>query len=109
MNERCIVVASNLPDRAKAEELAAALVQRHAAACVNILSPCKSVYRWDGAVEEAEEVPVLIKTTASRYALVEKLIEEFHPYDTPEIISLDIVNGLPRYLEWVAMETKLEL
>ena len=109
MNEQCIVVISNLPDRVKAEELAAALVQRHAAACVNILAPCKSVYRWQGAVEEAEEVPVLIKTTALRYELVEKVILELHPYETPEIISLDIANGLPAYLQWVSMETTLEL
>lgn len=108
MIEHCIVVFSNLPDRKKAEELAAALVQRQAAACVNILSPCKSIYRWQGAVEEAEEVPVLIKTTASRYELVEKIIRDMHPYEVPEIISLEISKGLPAYLEWVSAESQLE-
>ena len=108
MNEQCLLVISNLPDRQNAETLAAALVQRHAAACVNILAPCKSVYRWQGAVEEAEEVPILIKTTESRYALVEKVIRELHPYDVPEIIALNISNGLPAYLQWLREETKLE-
>ena len=106
MSESALLVFSNLPDRAAAETLAAALVQRQAAACVNILSPCLSVYRWKGAVEQSEEIPVFIKTTAERYELVEQIVRELHPYELPEIIALPLAGGLPAYLEWVAAETR---
>ena len=108
MSEAVLLVISNLPDEAAAATLAAELVQRHAAACVNILAPCRSVYRWQGAVESGTEVPVLIKTTAERYALVEKIVLETHPYEVPEIIAVPLTNGLPAYLQWVAVETRLE-
>lgn len=104
----CLLVLSNLPDRPAAEILAVALVQRQAAACVNILSPCKSVYRWKGAVEETEEVPVFIKTTEDRYSLVEKIIRELHPYELPEIVALNLSEGLPAYLQWLTEETRPE-
>lgn len=101
-----LLVFSNLPDRATAETLAAALVERQAAACVNIMAPCRSVYRWKGAVEQSEEVPVFIKTTAERYALVEHIVRELHPYELPEIIALPVTGGLPAYLDWVVSETQ---
>ncbi|HLU76878.1 MAG TPA: divalent-cation tolerance protein CutA [Burkholderiales bacterium] len=101
-----LLVFSNLPDRASAETLAAALVQRQAAACVNIMAPCRSVYRWQGAVEQSEEIPVFIKTTADRYELVEHIVRELHPYELPEIIALPVTGGLPAYLAWVAAETR---
>lgn len=100
-----LLVISNLPDRASAENLARALVDRRLAACVNVLSPCRSVYRWKGKVEDAEEFPVLIKTTRERYAALEAAIRENHPYELPEIIVLPLAGGLPAYLEWVASET----
>jgi len=100
-----LLVISNLPDRATADRLAQALVERRLAACVNILAPCRSVYRWEGAVESAEEHPVLIKTTAERYAAVEEAIRGLHPYEVPEIIALPLAAGLHAYLQWVADET----
>ncbi|MEO8408960.1 MAG: divalent-cation tolerance protein CutA [Propionivibrio sp.] len=99
-----LLVVTNLPDRAAAEQLAAALVDQRLAACVNILAPCRSVYRWQGEVETAEEVPVLIKSTDQRYAEVERAIRAAHPYATPEIIAVPVTHGLPEYLQWVAME-----
>ena len=69
-----LLVLTNLPDRAAAERLAGALIEQRVAACVNILSPCRSVYRWKGAVQREEEHPVLIKTTAERYAALEAAI-----------------------------------
>ena len=108
MSPQSVLIISTLPDRAAAETVAAALVQRHAAACVNIMSPCSSVYRWKGAVEQAEEVPLFIKTTDDRYELVERIIRELHPYELPEIIALPIQGGLPAYLEWVTAETRAE-
>ena len=108
MSPQSMLIVSTLPDRAAAETVAAALVQRQAAACVNIMSPCSSVYRWKGAVEQAEEIPVFIKTTDDRYGLVERIIRELHPYELPEIIALPIQGGLPAYLEWVMAETRAE-
>ena len=69
-----LLVLTNLPDRAAAERLADALVEQRVAACVNILAPCRSVYRWKGAVQHDEEHPLLIKTTAERYPALEAAI-----------------------------------
>lgn len=100
-----ILVLTNLPDRAAAEKLADALIAKQVAACVNILAPCRSVYRWKGAVQHDEEHPVLIKTTSERYAALEAALREAHPYELPEIIAVPIERGLPAYLDWLAAET----
>ena len=100
-----LLVLTNLPDADTAKTLAAALVGERLAACVNVLAGCTSIYRWKGAVEEAQEVPVLIKTNAERYADLEAGIRRLHPYEVPEIIAVRIVDGLPEYLAWVADET----
>jgi periplasmic divalent cation tolerance protein len=102
-----LLVLTNLPDRAAAERLADSLVERRLAACVNILAPCRSVYRWKDAVQHDEEHPMLIKTTAERYPELEKALRAGHPYELPEIIAVPIERGLPAYLEWVAGETKV--
>ena len=91
-----LLVLTNLPERAAAERLAA---------CVNILAPCRSVYRWQGAVRHDEEHPLLIKTTAERYPALEQALRSGHPYELPEIIAVSIERGLPAYLQWVAAET----
>lgn len=103
-----LLVLSNLPDAASARALAEHLVSARLAACVNILAPCRSVYRWQGALEEAEEVPLLIKTTSERYAELEAAIRERHPYELPEIVAVPMVRGLPGYLAWVDSETTPE-
>ena len=100
------LVLTNLPDRAAAERLADAVIEKKLAACVNILAPCRSVYRWKGAVQHDEEHPMLIKTTAERYPQLEKALREGHPYELPEIIAVPIERGLPAYLDWRAAETK---
>jgi len=102
---RALLVLTNLPDAAHAQTLAAALVEARLAACVNILSPCTSVYRWQGAVETTTEVPLLIKTTPARYAELEAAIRAHHPYELPEIVSVPVTQGLPAYIDWVAAET----
>ena len=101
-----LLVLTNLPDRETAERLAGVLVEQRLAACVNILAPCGSVYRWQGAVQREEEHPVLIKTTAERYPALEAAIRAAHPYELPEIIAVPIERGLPAYLAWVDAETK---
>jgi periplasmic divalent cation tolerance protein len=100
-------VLSNLPDRASADALAQVLVEGRFAACVNILPPCRSIYRWNGAIEAANEVPMLIKTTEARYAALEAAIRAQHPYDVPEIIAVPVAAALPVYLAWVAAETEV--
>jgi len=100
-----LLVLTNLPDRAAAEALAAQLVERRVAACVNVLSPCRSVYRWRGEVQHDEEHPLLIKTTLERYAALEQAIRAGHPYELPEIVAVPIERGLPEYLRWLAEET----
>jgi periplasmic divalent cation tolerance protein len=101
-----LLVLTNLPDRETADRLAGALVEQRVAACVNILAPCRSVYRWKGAVQRDEEHPVLIKTTAERYPALEAAIRAAHPYELPEIIAVPVERGLPAYLAWVDAETK---
>jgi len=100
MNHALLVV-TNLPDRASAESLARQLVEQRLAACVNILTGCRSVYRWQEKLEEAEEVPVLIKTTQERLDAVQAFICARHPYELPEIIAVPITAGLPDYLRWI--------
>jgi periplasmic divalent cation tolerance protein len=102
---RSLLVLTNLPDRAAAERLADALIEKRVAACVNILAPCRSVYRWQAKLQHDEEHPLLIKTTEERYAALEAAIRAGHPYELPEIIALPIERGLPAYLDWVAAET----
>jgi periplasmic divalent cation tolerance protein len=102
-----ILVISNLPDQASAQQLAAILIEQRLAACVNVQSPCTSVYRWQGQVETATEVPVFIKTTREHYPALEAAIRAHHPYELPEIIAVPLVAGLPAYLEWVRTETNI--
>ncbi len=101
-----LLVFTTLPDRASAEKLAAALVEQCVAACVTILAPCRSVYRWKGAVQSEEETPVLVKSTADRYEALQAAICANHPYELPEIIAVPVERGLPGYLDWVAQETR---
>lgn len=100
-----LLVFTNLPDRAAAERIAGLLVERQLAACVNVLAPCRSVYRWQGALQQDEEYPLLIKTTVERYPALEQALRAAHPYELPEIIAVSVERGLPAYLEWVAAET----
>lgn len=106
MNENeILLVFTNLPDRAVAERIADTLVTQGVAACVNVLGECSSVYRWQGKVEHAREVPLLIKTTHAAYPQLESALRKLHPYELPEIIALPVSAGLPEYLNWVAEQT----
>jgi periplasmic divalent cation tolerance protein len=100
-----LLVLTNLPDSETARAIAEHLVSARLAACVNILAPCRSVYRWDGRIEEASEVPMLIKTKSECYAALEAAIREKHPYELPEIVAVRIDRGLPAYLAWLEAET----
>jgi periplasmic divalent cation tolerance protein len=102
---KALLVITNLPDRAAAERIADALIGKRLAACVNILAPCRSLYRWKAEVQRDEEHPMLIKTTLERYPELEAEIRVQHPYELPEIIAVPIEQGLPGYLAWVAEES----
>jgi periplasmic divalent cation tolerance protein len=104
-DEEVLLVMSNLPDAASAQSLAEVLVEQRLAACVNIMAPCRSVYRWRGRIEQAGEVPVLMKTTRARYAALEACIRARHPYELPEVIAVPVQCGLAEYLLWVGTET----
>ena len=109
VNERnSIIVMTSLPDRASATRLANLLIERRHAACVNILAECTSVYRWEGKVETATEVPMLIKTSLPAYSRLEAEILANHPYELPEIVGVTVATGLPSYLNWVVTESAAE-
>jgi periplasmic divalent cation tolerance protein len=101
-----LIVFCSCPDLALAQALASALVEQRLAACVQLLPGVQSVYRWDGAVERASEVQLQIKTDAARYAAVEAAILARHPYELPEIVAVESVAGLDRYLDWIGASTR---
>lgn len=100
-----VLVLTNLPSREAAVKLAEQLVAAKLAACINILAPCLSIYHWQGKTESADEFPVLIKTTQSRYEEVQTMIRDLHPYELPEILCVPVAGGLPEYLQWVAAQS----
>ena len=100
-----LIVITNCPDEETANAIALAIVEEQLAACVNILPRVQSIYRWQGSVESAPEIPLLIKATTRNYPALEARIKTLHPYEVPEIIALPIARGLPAYLNWVAAET----
>ena len=106
MNDILLVI-TNLPAVPAAEKLARQIIEARAAACVNQLAPCTSTYRWKGNIETVTEIPLLIKTTQDAYPRLEKLIRAAHPYELPEIIAVSVTAGLPAYLDWVNIETKI--
>ena len=101
-----ILVLVTAPDQDLAELLAKTLVEKKIAACVNLFSGMRSIYRWEGEVQEEQEVLLMIKTQTG---LIENqlipLVQELHPYDVPEIIALPIVAGEKNYLDWILSET----
>ncbi len=105
--EQVLLVMTNLPDVESAQALAHSLVQNKIAACVNLLPGVQSVYRWQGKVEQAHEVTLIIKTTQARYHQVEQAIIVAHPYDLPEVIAMPL-TGHAAYLHWVSQETAQE-
>jgi periplasmic divalent cation tolerance protein len=94
-------VLTTVSSEEEAERISAALVERRLAACVQILGPFSSRYRWQGAVEEAREWLCLAKTTTDRYPELEAAIRDLHSYEEPEIVATAIVAGSGGYLAWV--------
>lgn len=98
------MVFCNAPDIDIAEKIAHELVKRHQAACVNILFPCKSVYRWADNIEDTQEIPMIIKTTQGALHELMETITQIHPYEVPEILAVDVADGLPGYCQWLRQQ-----
>ncbi len=98
------VVWVTAPDAEQGAALARALVEERLAACVNLLPSIRSVYRWEGRVQDDAEVLLVIKTRADRLASLTTRVGELHPYDLPEVLALPAVGGSSAYLRWVAEE-----
>jgi periplasmic divalent cation tolerance protein len=95
-------VLTTIDSEEAAERIAAALVERRLAACVQVLGPIAGTYRWQGKVESAREWMCVAKTVAARYDELEAAIRELHPYDEPEIVATPIVAGSAGYLAWIS-------
>jgi periplasmic divalent cation tolerance protein len=99
------IVLCNAPDLETARAIAQKLIATKTAACVNLGAPCESIYCWQGGVESAMEIPMIIKTVSRHYAKVESTIRALHPYQVPEIIAMPLATGAAAYLDWVRAET----
>lgn len=100
-----VIVLSTAPDSKTAQALAQGLLQARLAACVSLLPATQSMYWWEGEIESAQEVTLLIKTAQPLAASVQDFIVKHHPYQTPEVVVLPVVSGLQKYLAWVEAET----
>ena len=105
-SDQYVIVLTTWPADGDVDPLAQQLVDERLAACVNILPPMRSVYRWQGAVEQADERQLLIKTTAARLPALESRLRALHPYDVPEFLVLPIAQGSAAYLTWLSDSTK---
>ena len=101
-----LLVLCTCPGNTVAAEIATALIEQDLAACVNQVPPVKSWYRWEGHLEKEDEVLLLIKTTAARFAELEAMVRRLHPYDVPEVIGIPIAAGSEAYLKWIDSATR---
>jgi periplasmic divalent cation tolerance protein len=99
-----IQIVTTIDNKEKAEHIAKQLVQKKLASCVQIAGPLKSIYRWKGQIEEAEEWQCIIKSKKSHYKKIEEEIKRLHHYELPEIIAIDIDAASPGYTRWVEEE-----
>lgn len=102
VNEEFTIALSTFPDEETAKRIARELVENALVACANIVPSVTSVYFWKNKVEESAEVLAIFKTTAARFGEFQARLRELHPYDVPEIIRLNIAEGSPEYLQWIA-------
>ena len=104
--KQTIFIYCTVPDKDTAVAIGQKLVENRLAACVSFGSPFQSIYRWQGVIEEATELALTIKTVRENYSAIEELIVSLHPYDVPEIVAVEMENGLKPYLEWIVSETE---
>lgn len=99
-----VTVLITAPDRESARKISRHLLEKRLASCIN-MSPVSSMYWWEGKIEEAEEILLVVKTTTDKLDALTKEVKAVHPYQVPEVIALPIVGGLKEYLSWVERET----
>lgn len=99
-----IVVLSTCSSAEEAHRIARELVDKRLAACVNIICGVQSVYRWEGKIEDSDEILLLIKTSRGLFDSVRAQIQKMHSYELPEVIALQVVDGSEPYLEWLNRE-----
>lgn len=99
-------VVTTLPTKVAAQKLAVFLVGKKLTACVQVVGPIQSVYKWKGKIEEASEYLCIIKTKSELYPLLERAILKLHPYEVPEILAIPIIRGHKAYLSWLAKEVR---
>lgn len=102
MNNKPIIVLCTTPDQGSANKIAHHLVKKKLAACCNIIAQVTSVYAWKNDIQQDSECLIIVKSLAGSYKNLEKAIITLHPYDVPEIISLDITEGSANYLNWIS-------
>ncbi|HWV38814.1 MAG TPA: divalent-cation tolerance protein CutA [Vulgatibacter sp.] len=96
------VVLVTAPDADTAARIARALVEERLAACGNVIDGLRSIYRWQGAIEDSKEALLILKTRVDAFERMQARVVELHPYECPEVLRLDVAAGLPAYLEWLA-------
>jgi periplasmic divalent cation tolerance protein len=101
-----VIVLTTFPADGDAETLARKLVDERLAACVSILPPMQSIYRWEGATEQASERQLLIKTATHRVKPLETRLKQLHPYDVPEFVVIPVLEGSGDYLSWLVASTR---
>ncbi len=101
-----ILVLTTTGSKDEARRIGRALVERQLAACVNIVPPVHSIYRWEGTIEEAEEWLLMVKTTRAAFERVREAILELHSYEVPECISILVDDGSAGYLGWISQSVR---
>lgn len=101
-----VVVLSNAPDLLLAKRIAHVLVEEALVACASLGSPCLSMYMWDGTLQGAEEIPLVLKTTQERVPALIQRLQQLHPDVVPEILVLPVLDGAASYLNWVAAQVE---
>ena len=104
MSEETLVVLVTAPTMEEAARLGRALVEERLAACANLVPGLRSIYRWQGAIQDDAEVLLLIKTTSAHVDRLTQRTVELHSYETPEVLALPVAGGSPAYLQWLSMQ-----
>lgn len=103
--ERLVVVVVTVPDEEQGARIGRLLVEERLAACVNVMGGIRSIYRWKGEICDEGETLLWVKTRFDLLPRLQDRLRQVHPYEVPEVIAMDISQGLPEYLSWVARET----
>ena len=106
LSDQFVLVLTTFPADGDVSAFARTLVDEKLAACVSVLPPMQSTYRWKGEVQQADERQVFIKTTAVNVDVLQLRVKALHPYDVPEFMVFSVNSGSPDYLSWLAGETR---